>query len=226
MNKYPLDAQGIADMSLGFIQHDNAMRQIITTLTGLLQEALEDSSSDNDWYEDAEKLVKTLSVRKNDFETHRFNQSNGHSVKASSPYQALESHPDIVESDFGGEMSEAELASHFKEKPVKKKKEKKLNKMSLEEITDWEKKQDNSNDIYKVNARIKNIARQSMNANLTAQGDMVVNSFTHVCKAFYDFAETVQDKDLKIKLIELTRRQEEVPAGLLSALGAGVNLKK
>lgn len=120
------------------------------------------------------------------------------------------------------ELSEAELATMFNEKPKKKNKKAKLKKMTLEEIESWEKAQENSNDIYKVAARVKNAARMAVKANLTPQGEMVCNTFTHLVKGIYDLADTIADKETKAKLINFAKKQEEAPAGLIEALSAGV----
>jgi hypothetical protein len=240
-NKYPLDAQAIEEMSRDILLHDRAQQKMIHVLMGLLGEAMsEPDVEDSSWYEDAKDILSSLSKRKMDFENHRFNQSNGYNVKEKSPYQPspeerkitnidlmTENELNAIEAGFGEEMNEDELASLFGEKkPKKKKKTKKIEKMSLEEIESWEAAQENSNDIYKVSARIKNSARMAVKANLTAQGDMVVNTFTHLIKALYDFADTIKDRETKVKLVELTKKQEELPGNLLVALGAGVTLKK
>jgi hypothetical protein len=237
--KYPLDAQAIEDISRDILEHDRANKRLIAELADLLSQAIifpsEEDRDSLDWIEPAQKLLKTMYVRGTDFETHRFNQKNGHNVKQNSPYKdtfrpidpMAEGKLNAMEADFGEEMTEEEVARLFKEpRPKKKKKEKSLNKMTLKEIEAWEKAQDNSNDIYKVSARIKNLARQGAGANLTPAGDVLCNSHTHLCKAFYDFAETVEDKDTKIKLMELIRINESMAANVISALGAGVNIKK
>jgi hypothetical protein len=92
--------------------------------------------------------------------------------------------------------------------------------MSLEEIEEWEAKQDNSNEIYKIAARVKNLARGG-SLNLTPAGEALCNTFVHVAKELYDFAEKIEDKDLKIKLTELIRKHENMPATLIAAMGAG-----
>lgn len=238
MNKYPLDGQAIQDIVKDILQHNIAQLTIIQKLETLLQDAV-DSTEDEDqeWYQDAEEMLQSFRARKTEYENHRFNQSNGHNLSQNSPGIEVPPLPAVAANavidplkeaqlnalEAGeGEMDEAEVAKIFNEKPPKKKKEKSFKKMSLEEIEDWEKAQDNSNDIYKVSARVKNLARAAVKGNLTQQGDMVVNMFTHLFKSFYDFAETVSDKETKIKLIEMTRKQEELPGSLLSALGSGV----
>lgn len=234
MNKYPLDEHGIQNIIRDFVQHDLAQRELIDRLAGFLIQSLPYvDEDDSELKEDAQKLLKELYSRKLDFSNFRFDQQNGHKTEAISPYAGdpgknidivTETQLNQVEEGFGEPMSEAELAAHFGESLPKKKKSKSINKMSLEEIQEWEKKQDNSNDIYKVSARVKNLAR-SGNANLTPVGDMLCNTFTHVLKAYYDFAESLQDKEVKIKLIELTRKQEEMPGHFIAATQAGVKTK-
>lgn len=241
--KYPLDNQGIIDITQDIVMHHRAQCALIADLVELLRTAMEcvaeEDADDNPWLSNANELLSSLKHRQVEFENHRFNQTNGHSMQLRSPFPA-EAHEMIPSIDikkeaelnafeaqeFGGEMSAEEVArmleTEVKPKKTKKKKQQKLNKMSLAEIEDWEAAQDNSNDIYKVSARIKNLARAGVKANLTPQGDMVTNTFTHMIKAFYDFAETVPDKETKARLIQLARKQEEVPAGLIAALSAGV----
>lgn len=118
---------------------------------------------------------------------------------------------------FDSQMMIDEVAAHFNEK-IPDPEPTLYSPANPEEFEEWEKKQDNSNDIYKINARIKNLARYEANANLTPQGDMVCNSFTHALKSFYDFAETIENEELRTKLLTLTRDQEMVPANLIAAL--------
>lgn len=246
--KYPLDDKGIQDISTDILSHHRAQARIIEQLIDFLSEALRDADPETcEWYDDVQKLVKARNQRIMEFENLRFNQTNGHNLDTNSPFpvEAQERLASIglidikKESDlnaheaqeFGGEMSEAEIAAMFPTQPAprviakkKKKKENKLNKMTMEEIEGWEAAQDNSNDIYKVSARIKNAARAGVKANLTPQGDMVCNTFTHLVKGIYDLAETVHDKDVRTKLIQFARKQEEAPAGLIAALSAGVRI--
>ncbi|MCX9024598.1 MAG: hypothetical protein OIN85_00715 [Candidatus Methanoperedens sp.] len=232
MNKYPLDAQGIEEISRDMLEHDRAQRHLIESLCALIQEVVDEGGIEEDsgWFDTAQVALKEMRQRSFDFENHRFNQKNGHNVGSKSPYKggpidiAMEAQLNQAEAGFGEPWTEEELAKHFNEKPPQKKKkltEKALKKMSLEEIEAWEKSQDSSNDIYKVSARIKNLARVG-GAALTPAGDMLCNTFTHVVKAFYDFAETIQDKETKIKLIELVKKNEGMPATLIAALNAGV----
>ena len=69
---------------------------------------------------------------------------------------------------------------------------------------------------------MKNEARMAVQGNLTSQGEMVVNTFAHMVKAFYDFANTLPDGESKIRLTDLTKRQEKLPASLIGALWSGV----
>lgn len=139
-----------------------------------------------------------------------------------------------IEAGFGEEMGERELAAHFSE-PMKRRqrraeviksgKKDGLSGMTMEEIEQWEAKQNNSNDIYKIKARVANIARGG-GGSLTEQGEMLCNTFVHVLKALYDFADNIEDKTLRIRLIELIRKQEGMPGNLISAAGAGVKQSK
>lgn len=125
---------------------------------------------------------------------------------------------------FGEEMSEEDLQKHFKEAPKANLPVKRLNDMSMDEIKDWEKAQDNSTDIYKIAARVKNLARGG-NAALTAQGDMLCNTYVHVMKSFYDFASTIVDNATREELIQLIRSHENMPGNLIAAAGVGVKKK-
>lgn len=133
---------------------------------------------------------------------------------------------------FGAEMTEEEIAGMFREKGKKKPKDgvdmsakDPFKNMTLEEITEWERKQENSNDIYKVKARVANLARGA-GASLTPVGEMMVNSFVHVVKDLYDFAETIPDKSLRIAIIERIRKHEGMPGNLIAATSANVKMGK
>jgi hypothetical protein len=239
--KYPLDNQGIDDIARDILLHHRAQAAMVDKLVGFLAELISESDPDAyEPYDEVQKLVRDHRQRKIEFENHRFNQQNGHDTHTNSPFPAQPTEQigpiDVKKEaelnaheaqEFGGEMSEEEIARMFAEnaprkEKKKKKKEQKLNKMSMEEIENWEAAQDNSNDIYKVSARIKNMARAGVKANLTPQGDMVCNTFTHLVKGIYDLAETVHDRELRMKLTQFARKQEEAPAGLIAALSAGV----
>ena len=129
------------------------------------------------------------------------------------------------EAEFGEEMSEADAAKHFGVQVPKKVEQKPFSEMSLDEINSWEAKQNNSNDIYKVKARVANLARAN-GASLTPVGEMMVNTFVHVVKDLYDFADTIPDMQIRIKLIERIRKHEGMPGNLINAAGAGVRQKK
>lgn len=209
-----------------------------------------------EWFEQAVALLKLKNTIHMEHETRIFNEKNGHAEKLSTvpltPETAKTSYSDTVpslglmdlndpevaqklnetEGKFGEELSETDLAKHFGEKSKKNKKDKvdmskkdPFKGMSLEEIEEWESKQDNSNDIYKVKARIVNLARGS-GASLTPVGEMMCNTFVHVVKDLYDFAETIPDKSLRITLIERIRKHESMPGTLINAAGAGVRNNK
>lgn len=147
------------------------------------------------------------------------------------------------EKGFGEEMSEAELERLFSEKskPKAPKPQKRLKDMSDSEISRTpvqelqklvdaaeaeERQQDMSNDIYKVKARVSNLAVSISGGNLTPVGEMMVNSFVHVVKDLYDFAENLQDREIRSRLMERIRKHESMPGTLISAASAGVRMKK
>lgn len=89
--------------------------------------------------------------------------------------------------------------------------------MTKAELEEWENQQNNSTDIYKIKARVANLARKN-GASLTPVGEMMINSFVHLFKALYDFSDSIQDKETKTKLIELVRKHENVPAQLIATV--------
>jgi len=213
MKKFPLDEQGVLDLANGLVHNNQAQIEIISKLSLCLRESMAyvPEDQEGEWYEQAEEILQDLHKRRIDFENFRFGQQHGgHNAEQDSPY---------VEDGGEGPMSEAELAAYFGEVlPKKQKKVKSVSKdMTLEEIEDWERQQDNSNDIYKLSARVKNLARVDGTASLTPTGEALCNVYTHVLKAFYDFAETIQDKSVKIRLINLIRNQEGMPGNLISS---------
>lgn len=144
------------------------------------------------------------------------------------------------ERGFGEELSEADLARMFgesgrREKP--KPKVKKLKDMSQSEINrtspeelqklvdeaeEDEQRQENSSDIYKIKGRVQNLAVGISGGNLTPVGEMMVNSFVHVVKDLYDFAETIEDKKTRVMLVERIKKHEGMPGNLIAAATAGV----
>jgi hypothetical protein len=224
MSQYPLDEEGVTSILNQLIQHSNAQNHLIQKLGEVLREAQGEADSyDCSWYDEAETLLKQIHDRKTAFQNFRFDQKNGHKTGQISPFEAgLVPTPEITEG--GDTLSEAELAAYFNEptpKPKKVKKEKSLNKMTLEEIKDWEKAQDNATDIYKVSARVKNLARVN-GSTLTPVGEALCNLYTHVLKALYDFSDTVTDKEIKIQLVEVIKKQEGMPGNFITSVNPQV----
>lgn len=153
---------------------------------------------------------------------------HGHAISPGQQFDPiLDARVSKEEESFGEEMSDEELLGIFGEikQPEQGKKYKPLKEMTLEEIKSWEKDQENSTDLYKIKARVANLARET-GGQLTAQGEMLCNSYVHVMKSFYDFAETVQDPQIKLALIKLIRNNEDMPGIVIAAAGAGVREKK
>jgi hypothetical protein len=127
-----------------------------------------------------------------------------------------------------GEMTEDELAKHFAgptTQAVVSKKQTNLD--TLEGIRNWEDEQDNSTDLYKIKARIQNEASAAANANLTPQGEMLVNCFTHVIKAFYDFADKITDPRVRNDLRILIKSKEDMPARFMAGIhGTEIKARK
>lgn len=224
--KYPLDEQTFAETVTKIIEHQKGQVAVITQLKTLLEEAMDrEEDADTDWYEESETVLKDLHALQMYHDSRLFNENNGHYEPKGAVAEVFSGEPDVPE---GGEMSEEELSRLFKEKRNTKKTKrlgKSLKEMSLEEIENWESAQDNSNDIYKIKARIANLAR-GPGMSLTPVGEILCNSFVHMLKSLYDFADTIQDKPLKIQLIAIIRNQESVPGTIIAAAGAGVKKEK
>lgn len=232
--KYPLDTPTYIEKLSEVLEHEKSQQFLIAKMASILHDAVHCTSEDDaqqPWYAEADKLLEDLKYLKNYHESRRFNEANH---KAQQPKEQdgpiVSASPAIEDADFDlaqSEMSEDDLARHFKEKKNRKQveKPKPLEKMSLDEIESWEKQQDNSNDIYKIKARVANLAR-GPGVSLTPQGEMLCNTYVHVLKALYDFAETIEDKTIKIALTKAIRDQEGMPGTLISAAGAGVKMKK
>lgn len=254
--KYPIDAITTEHLLGQLITHERAQRALITSLSLLLADAMAAAEYDDEgWYVEAKAFLKAQKQLKADHETRLFNEKNGHAEKnetkltpetANKAYQntmpafglvniedpELAQKLNQTESKFGEELSESELERMFGEK--KKPRLKKgvdleevnpFHNMTLEEINKWEAEQNNSNDIYKVKARVANLARSS-GGSLTPVGEMMVNTFVHVVMDLYAFADTIPDKEMRIKLIERVRKHEGMPGTLIDAATAGVRNKK
>lgn len=225
--KYPVDETTFAETVTRIIEHNKGQNAAIQQLKDLLEEAMDrEEDADSEWYADSEKVLKDLNALRIYHESRLFNESNGHYEPKGTKIEVFNDEDETGPNS--GEMSEEELSRLFKEKrQTKKTKElsKSLSKMSLEEINEWESKQDNSNDIYKIKARIANLAR-GPGMSLTPVGEILCNSFVHVLKALYDFADQIEDKAVKIQLIQIIRNQESVPGTIIAAAGAGIKKEK
>lgn len=252
--KYPLDQTTLNEFMAHVTSHMAMQTVVIQKMGELLNEAMNAQTwEDEDWYKDSKELLQDLHNMKMYHESRRFDDENFRKQRGAEVHKPSRVQPVRMEHDgdpiiaglqsiqfdsamdakfsakeataFGAEMSETDLEKHFGRQRPKKIKEKPLKEMSLQEIEAWERKQDNSNDIYKVSARVKNLAREG-GAALTPQGDMLANTYTHVLLSLYGFAEKIQDATIKINLINLIRSHENMPANLIAAAGVGVTRKK
>lgn len=254
--KYPIDPLTTETFFGHLISHDRAQRQYIKALSGLLKEAMgEPDAVESEWYKEAKSLFKIQANINMLHENRLFDAKNGHqdkhtvTIEGPGPTGNLEQdekisvpgvtispemnvHLNEAEKSFGEEMSEEELAKMFNEKPKKNSggvdmsKKHPFKGMSLEEIEEWEARQNNSNDIYKIKARVQNLAVGISGGNLTPVGEMMANTFVHLFKDLYDFADLIPDREMRIALIEKIRKHEAAPGNLISAATAGVNIKK
>lgn len=244
--RYPLDVLTFEKILGQITAQERAQRQMIVALTFLLSEAMEASEMAGedgeapDWYWEAEKLLDLQKRIKTQNENRIFDEGNGYKTETShipvntgmdTKTNAIFNEAEAKE--FGGEMSEEEIAKMFNSKPTKKltngidlSAKEPFKGMTLEQIKEWERKQENSNDIYKVKARVANLAVGSAGAALTPVGVMMVNTFVHVVKDLYDFAETIQDDQMRVNLIHRIRKHEGMPGVLIAAATAGVRDKK
>lgn len=121
---------------------------------------------------------------------------------------------DIIRQEFNTEeMTAEDMAEYFgepapivKERPLPTTKEE-LDKMGYEEAR--------SEETAKIAARIKNTAAASVNTNLTHTGVMLCNTYTHVIKSLYSFANTIPDEQVRNQLKELIYKHEDMPANFI-----------
>jgi hypothetical protein len=241
--QYPLDTLSTKEFFDHILAHEQAQASTIQAMESLLNEVLQSVDFEDGDNESLQRkislMVKGMAQLKIDHENRRFNENNLRVARGMQPKSSQKIAPPTlkiqlkpigekemvdIENSIGEEMSEAELSRFFStEKPAKKPKkeeEKPFSKMTLEEIKEWEAKHDNSNDIYKVAARVKNLAREG-GKSLTAHGEMLANSYVHVLVSLYKFADKLGNAEERIKLTELIRSQEGMPAQVISAAGVG-----
>lgn len=116
--------------------------------------------------------------------------------------------------DKEDQLSPAALAAHFGEQAPAEKKPVDLTMLSRDEIEKLEEEALNSSDIYRIAARVKNLARAG-GGSLTPVGEGMCNLYVHVMKAIYDFGDTLEPAKRE-ELKALLREHENMPAKLLS----------
>lgn len=210
-----------------------------------------EEGEEEEWYFQAQTLFVDLHALQMYHESRRFNEDNfrkqfGYEPKArvADSINRINEPVDIPvlePQDDHGEMSETELNKLFNgNREVKRHKQasskRGLRQMSEREIastsidklkelvadaTIEEHAMDNSTDIYKIKARVANLAR-GPGMQLTPQGEQLCNTFVHVLKSLYDFADRVHEEKTRTSLIKLIRSHETMPSVLIAAAGAGV----
>lgn len=80
--------------------------------------------------------------------------------------------------------------------------------------------------IYLIAGRIKNHVALDAMRSVGPQQQMLCNTFAHMLKSFYDFALKMPDSQTKTDLLALIKKQESVPAELISAIVANVKVVK
>lgn len=246
--KYPIDHLTAEQFFGHLIAHHRALETQVSSLTRLLMEAMSEMGmEDTDWFTEAKDLIKNIKSIERDHELRIFNESNGHGTPQRADTEIVQKVTENAqkqftpeqnamanqqEKSFGEEMSEDDLAAYFKEKRTKKKEHKvNLSKkdpfagMSLDEIQAWEAEQDNSNDLYKVKARVMNLARASTGGTVTPVGEILVNTYVHVLMDFYKYAATL-DKDVRYEMTQRIRKHEDMPGKIIAASTANVKVKK
>ena len=113
-----------------------------------------------------------------------------------------------AERSFGNEMSETEAAKLFGETSP-------ASQPALDAETE------ELVNIYRIKARIGN-AVAATGGSMTRTGEGLVNSFTHVVKAMYDFALTLKDPVEKQALLDLVKKHESMPADFIKSVSVGV----
>lgn len=221
---YPLDKATVDEYFAHLLNNNKYQEEAVKHLLDVLHQALgETEDEDTYWQDEAQRALKHFEYIKSHHETRRFNERTAFESRGIKDVPNIP----IKVGKTDDSLDEDELAEHFgEEKPIRnKKKDLEKNpdfkKMTMDEIEAWEEKQDNSNDIYKVAARVKNLARSS-GVNLTPVGEMLANSFVHVLKDLYDFAETIPDKNIRIQFIEKVRSHEDMPGRLIAATTANM----
>lgn len=82
-------------------------------------------------------------------------------------------------------------------------------------------KPQNPNDLYTINARVKNLARNISGGHLTPVGDILCNSVTHLLKKLYTFSETLPAAE-KEALEKILSNAEAMPGDVIYASRAGI----
>lgn len=116
--------------------------------------------------------------------------------------------------DKENQMTGKDAAAHFNCPVPVEKTLPDFKMMTKEEVEKWEKDEMESSDIYRISARVKNLARDG-GGSLTPVGESMCNLYVHVIKSFYDFADTLETTKRE-EFRALIRSHEGMPGKLIS----------
>lgn len=116
--------------------------------------------------------------------------------------------------DKKDQLTAKDVAKDFGLVVPQEKKMPNFSEMTKEQIEEWEQKEVESSDIYRIAARVKNSARNG-GRSLTPVGEQMCNLYVHVLKSIYDFADTLEENK-KEELRALLRQHERFPGKLIS----------
>lgn len=214
--KYPLDKNILKETLQSIESHSQSQEEIINKLSQILTEAVK-STNDKDasWIIASKEFFKNKKESENNIESfivHKdsFAQDSLENEAEAWKEDELDRYFNKKESKTLRDMTEEEIDCT----PIPK-----LEKL-VKEAEEEEEKSNNSTDIYKIKARVANLAR-GPGMHLTPTGEILCNVFVHMLKELYDFTDTLKDEKIKESLYTIIRKQENVPNTIIAAAGQG-----
>lgn len=118
--------------------------------------------------------------------------------------------------DKKDQLTANEMAKQFGEgKPETEKTLPDFSVMTKAEVEEWEAKEYNSNDIYRIKARVQNFVAQD-GGMLTPVGQILCNTFVHMARDLYNCAETLPEP-YRTQIADIVRKHESMPANVIAA---------